>query len=443
MLIKPAEDRTKDIAELQRQQTEVRRERLLHGLPEGRPAMSAKIKGLFLRRLVAAVRPLSDAIRHQLTSLEDRLDARLVQRAHQRGEDAAWMGRHDGLTGLPNRMAFTENVRALRRRNVSGAIAVLDLDHFKRINDQHGHQVGDDIIVALATRLQSTVTADILTARYGGEEFALFIPGDMARARPLMDRLLAVIRQPIQLPSCTVCVTASIGLAPLPAGLGLDQGLSSADTAMYAAKASGRDRVHEFCAETHGVVTARREWAQTVATLQAENRELQELVQLDALTGLRSRRSLDQLLERTCGGAGADAQHCGVAFLDIDHFGSYNKHHGDDQGDHALRRVAQIIQNTARKGDLVYRKGGEEIVVVLSGATKDEAELAAERMRSAVEDAAIQHAASPTAPVVTITLGVASSQGRELGTIHQLMNLAAQAAMRAKVQAQRNQVHVA
>lgn len=92
---------------------------------------------------------------------------------------------------------------------------------------------------------------------------------------------------------------------------------------------------------------------------------------------------------------------------------------------------------------MVFRKGGEEIVVVLPDATEDEAQQAAERMRSAVQHAAIQHGALPTAPVVTITVGVAWSHGNEQVTIQQLMNRAADAAMRAKVQSRHNQVHVA
>lgn len=137
------------------------------------------------------------------------------------------------------------------------------------------------------------------------------------------------------------------------------------------------------------------------------------------------------------------SNHDAVAFLDIDHFGSCNKHHGDDQGDDALRRVVQVIRQTARRQDLVFRKGGEEIVVLLSDASDDEARLAAERMRAAVERAAIQHFASPTAAVITITVGVASSQHRGPTSVRQLMHLAAKAAMEAKVLAQRNRVHAA
>lgn len=353
------------------------------------------------------------------------------------------MRRHDELTGLPNRIAFQERVRALRRRDVAGSLAVIDLDHFKILNDQYGHGVGDAVLRILASRLQATVTADIVVARYGGEAFVLFIPGAVDRARALLDRLLTVIRQPMELEAHTLSVTASIGLSALPLSMGLDQGQSAADLAMYVAKSEGRDRVLEFSDDTAGVITARRELAKTVVSLQERNLRLQQQVQLDALTGLRSRRALDDVLGTVCGGADEASAHCSVAFLDIDHFGHYNHHHGDDKGDDALRQVARIIQSVARRGDMVFRKGGEEIVVVLPGANQHEAQQAAERMRLAVEQAAIQHSASPTASVITVTVGIASSHGSDAVTIQILMERAAGAAMQAKVQARRNQVHVA
>jgi diguanylate cyclase (GGDEF)-like protein len=353
------------------------------------------------------------------------------------------MRRHDELTGLPNRTAFHELVRALRRRDVAGSVAVIDLDHFKTINDRYGHSAGDAVLKAMAARLTSTLTADIVAARWGGDEFVLFIPGSTDRAQALLDRLRTVIRQPVEWGQKTIPVTASIGVASLPLSIGLDQGLSSADLAMYGAKAEGRDGVLAFSEEMSGVLTARSELARTVVSLQERNLKLEQQVQLDALTGLRSRRALDDVLETVCGGPEGAASQYAVAFLDIDHFGHYNKHHGDAKGDEALRQVAQIIQSVARRGDLVFRKGGEEIVVVLPDANDEEAQQAAERMRAAVEQAAIRHSASPTAPVITVTVGVASSHGVDGVTIRLLMDLAAGAAMRAKVQARRNQVHVA
>ncbi len=361
---------------------------------------------------------------------------------------------HDPLTGLYCRSAFMESVQRLLARGVSGSMAIVDLDHFKKVNDEHGHDVGDAVLQCMASRIQASVTADVTVARCGGDEFILFMPGTVVHARSGLERALAAIRQPVDVDGKEIRVTASIGLTPLRLVAGapdasrlharLDRTLSSADMAMYVAKSEGRDRLREFDDEIAGVATARRELAKTVATLSERNRALEEQVELDALTGLRSRRALDAVLPTACGGAGAQARRFAVMFLDIDHFHDYNHHHGDHQGDEALRRVAQLVQAAARRGDLVFRKGGEEFVVVLPDTGDAEARLAAERIRSAVEQAGIPHRASPTAAVMTITVGVAASQeGDQPVTVQALMVRAAQAAMRAKVQAQRNRVHAA
>jgi diguanylate cyclase (GGDEF)-like protein len=132
-----------------------------------------------------------------------------------------------------------------------------------------------------------------------------------------------------------------------------------------------------------------------------------------------------------------------VAFLGIDYFGSYDKRHGDGRGDETLRQVSETIQRTARKNDMVFRKGGEEIVVLLPDATEAEARAAAERMRDAVQALAIRHDGSATAEVVTVTVGIALTRSDERSTVQDLMDRAADAAMQAKLRSERNRVHVA
>lgn len=132
-----------------------------------------------------------------------------------------------------------------------------------------------------------------------------------------------------------------------------------------------------------------------------------------------------------------------AAFLDIDHFGDYNHHHGDSQGDQVLRSVAQTIRGVARKDDLVFRKGGEELLVVLPHTTREDAHAAAERMRGAVEALSIAHQGSRVAPVVTVTVGIATATADITVTVEQLMEQASALAMKAKVSNMRNRVHAA
>ena len=194
-----------------------------------------------------------------------------------------------------------------------------------------------------------------------------------------------------------------------------------------------------FDDDTRRIVATRRDLVTTVAELQQRNRALREEARTDALTGLRNRLALDELLHAVAGDGDRRVQRAAVAFIDVDHFGNFNHVHGDAAGDDALRTVAHAIRGCAREADLVFRKGGEEFVVVLPDADGDAAAAAAERIRGAVERLALAHEASPDAGVVTVTIGVAS--GPPGATLRQLLEAAAEKAMAAKVGGQRNRVH--
>jgi diguanylate cyclase (GGDEF)-like protein len=166
---------------------------------------------------------------------------------------------------------------------------------------------------------------------------------------------------------------------------------------------------------------------------------MREEARTDALTGLRNRLALDELLHTVAGDGDRPLHAAAIAFIDVDHFGNYNHVHGDSAGDDALKAVARAIKACAREADFVFRKGGEEFVVVLPEADSAAAGAAAERIRGAVQDLALAHAASSTASVVTVTIGVAS--GPAGATPRQLLSAAAEQAMAGKVNDQRNQVH--
>ncbi len=148
----------------------------------------------------------------------------------------------DPLTGLPNRRLFTEaldrEVRRARRYGAPLALAVLDVDHFKAVNDAHGHLVGDDVLRELAGALRSAVRPESIVARYGGEEFVVLLPDaahdDALAAAERLRLAAAEVR--------TVAVTVSIGVAVCADGADGGALLATADTALYQAKALGRNR---------------------------------------------------------------------------------------------------------------------------------------------------------------------------------------------------------
>lgn len=146
----------------------------------------------------------------------------------------------DYLTGLWNRRGLEERVRAAR--GLQGHVLLVDIDHFKQVNDTWGHPRGDEVLRAVAGVLRSSVRSDTIIARLGGEEFVLVIPGTLAGAKACAERVRqAVLAADVLGPHNDLHVSVSIGVAPLRRDL--SPALRGADLALYAAKRAGRNTV--------------------------------------------------------------------------------------------------------------------------------------------------------------------------------------------------------
>ncbi len=173
----------------------------------------------------------------------------LLQRSlmHQQLQAAA---RTDAKTGLLNaaawqREAATELARALRTHDPL-AVLLIDIDHFKRVNDTHGHLIGDEVLVGVANTLDHQLRDYDLVGRFGGEEFVALLPGtDTVEACRVAERLRGRVRRlAVPTEEGTVVVTVSIGVSLYRThGEDLIELMAAADLALYRAKASGRDRV--------------------------------------------------------------------------------------------------------------------------------------------------------------------------------------------------------
>jgi diguanylate cyclase (GGDEF)-like protein/PAS domain S-box-containing protein len=185
----------------------------------------------------------------------------LADAIERHAADAALRHRvlHDSLTGLPNRLSFVDTLGdALNRATVSGTpvgIIFLDLDHFKLINDSHGHHAGDELLRAVAPRLRAHLRPGDIVARFGGDEFGVLVDrlADEDEAVAIADRVAAAFAEPYLLDGSEHFITASLGIAVArpstrdPADP--DMLIRNADAAMYRAKEQGRARCELFDAE--------------------------------------------------------------------------------------------------------------------------------------------------------------------------------------------------
>jgi diguanylate cyclase (GGDEF)-like protein len=192
--------------------------------------------------------------------LKDRVDGELLSRAiryaieRKRAElQISHQALHDPLTDAANRALLTDRlaqaVAALERSESSLAVYFLDLDHFKRVNDSHGHEAGDELLVALARRLEEALRPTDTVARIGGDEFVVLCTGVASRRDVFViaERLQAAVAEPFALRDTEVRITVSVGIAVTESGDAEPAKLlRDADAAMYRAKDLGRARWELF-----------------------------------------------------------------------------------------------------------------------------------------------------------------------------------------------------
>lgn len=146
------------------------------------------------------------------------------------------LARSDSLTGIANRLRLREVLDA-RKKPLSGAILMIDLDNFKRWNDAHGHVAGDQLLIDVARLLTENLREGDLVFRYGGDEFVALLPGcEFANAIAIAEQVRGTVAEELG-------ATLSVGVGPYASAQPMDEQLSVADAALYRAKQAGRNRV--------------------------------------------------------------------------------------------------------------------------------------------------------------------------------------------------------
>uniref|UniRef100_UPI003569AD33 GGDEF domain-containing protein n=1 Tax=Halopseudomonas sp. TaxID=2901191 RepID=UPI003569AD33 len=189
----------------------------------------------------------------RLKTMVDRVQAMEVEATSFRNhlEEQRQNAMIDALTGLPNRAGLQkrmdEEYERWQRYGGQLLLVVLDVDHFKRVNDKFGHLAGDKVLRLIAQQLSRRLRKSDFIGRFGGEEFVILMPGtSVAKAAMVLEELRSGIEQsPFHFKNERVTITISIGYTDFREGNTLDQVFERADQAMYRAKDSGRNRLEQ------------------------------------------------------------------------------------------------------------------------------------------------------------------------------------------------------
>ncbi len=238
------------------------------------------------RTIQVRVVPMIDGAQIVLTDVTERkrTEAALIHEAM-----------HDPLTGIANRALFADRLehalrRAVRHDTPDVAVLMIDLDHFKQVNDQYGHQEADLVLAAIAKRLASSSRPGDTVARIGGDEFAVICEGvpDSRLGMRIAQRLLNICSQPVMLSTGELEVSMSIGMAiSTPDSLQGHQLIAQADTALYRSKLAGRNRVELFDETLKAEVTARLSVERDLrSALERNEFELRYQPMIDLQTGV-------------------------------------------------------------------------------------------------------------------------------------------------------------
>jgi diguanylate cyclase (GGDEF)-like protein len=335
----------------------------------------------------------------------------------------------DPLTGLQIRRALDLGFSTWRDQvadDQARGLFLIDLDHFKPVNDRFGHAAGDEVLRQVAARLGNLADAALMT-RWGGEEFLCVaaLP-DIAALSDFAQRVcMAIGEQPMDLGKHgSLKITASVGWAWMAPEETLESATYRADMALYHAKSEGRRRAvghHEMSldpanSETDVELLHFQNVAKVVTERTARLVSLigksmvtraRTIADRDPLTGAWNRGYLDRRLAREIDLSRRDGRPLSIALMDLDHFGRFNKEHGTPTGDAVLRAFVRVAESSLRATDWLARYGGEEFVLVVPGTTAD-AEVVAERLRARLESTLIDGPATGSRVQVTVSIGVAA-----------------------------------
>jgi len=326
----------------------------------------------------------------------------------------------DALTGLGNRRAFDAELARrsaeFQRQGTAFCLLMLDVDHFKKFNDSHGHLAGDEVLRLVGRTLKSAARTSDFVARYGGEEFGVIMPQTtLPETPPCGERIRSAIEQAqCEFEGKKLRVTASIGIAQSLARQSPSALVHSADEALYAAKQSGRNRVQLaalVAVESESATPAEPTTNHQKIEHPAAPVETVANQRTDSQTGLPNRTAFCEDIRRRLAETHRNGSRLSVMFIKVDNLSELTAQHGSLLGDLVLRTCTQFLSAAMRDMDLVARYEADVFGIVLPGTALVHATGAGERLRSAIEQCPLR--VMDTDIRFSVSVGVAEAQPGE------------------------------
>jgi diguanylate cyclase len=294
--------------------------------------------------------------------------------------------RTDSLTGLANRRAFDDELgrrfAEWQRRHTPFSLLILDIDHFKKFNDSHGHLAGDEVLRNVGKVLVKTARQMDLACRYGGEEFAVVLPGtDIQEARVAAERFRKAIEgSVVRFDEKSFSVTASLGVARVADNDEVAHLVRRADEALYKSKAAGRN-----CGYWHDGT----ECLPVVSTLSTTGEPAHAEAGGKVIDSIATKSTFADLLHRRVTESHRFGIPLSVMHLKVDDFETIRAEYGKTVAHVTLDSVALFTQSALREMDLLARLDDGEFVVLLPGSTLTEANQVARRLQTAATNCVI------------------------------------------------------
>jgi diguanylate cyclase len=383
--------------------------------------------------VLAAVSQLIEANRRmqgQLDSAEERLKAQA-----QQIESHAVEARTDALTQVANRRALDDElarcVADFERRGVPSTVMLLDVDHFKKFNDTHGHQAGDDALRTVARAVRQSVGEVGLVARYGGEEFAVVFAGlSSAAAIPYCERARQSINAvAVRVAARDLRITASAGVAEVMTGDSEPHLIGRADEGLYASKKGGRNCGHFNDGSTNHRLKLQEPASRAAAPAATSPEKAKvgdewlfdadvpaEKLFGESIPNISNRPAFFDDLIRRLSQWRRGGPPLTLLVLQVDSYDQIVTDHGSSCAEAVLRIAAQLVNAVLRDMDHVSRLSEDTFALLLPGALLSDGITIAERLRLAVERCRLPRKAGTS--WFTISAGVIeASEGDDLRRI--------------------------